>query len=123
MYVVGVCNRWGRKLAKKSLSRYFQEPLYNQFGERGFIQWTADKSGTTASFSDLTMTAKDWANFGQFSLTQKREDICLREFFTGGVNKSMNTGKKNRWNMAINLGFSIFIANPIWYCRGIEDNS
>ena len=59
-------------IAKKSLANYFQETLYNQFGESGFMQWTADKSGTTVSFSDLTMTARDWANFGQFLLTQRK---------------------------------------------------
>ena len=82
-------------IAKKSLANYFQETLYNQFGESGFMQWTADKSGTTVSFSDLTMTARDWANFGQFLLTQKKEDTCLGKFFNEGVNKSVNTGKKN----------------------------
>ena len=59
-------------IAKKSLANYFQETLYNQFGESGFMQWTADKSGTTVSFSDLTMTTRDWANFGQFLLTQRK---------------------------------------------------
>ena len=83
------------EIAKKSLANYFQETLYNQFGESGFMQWTADKSGTTVSFSDLTMTARDWANFGKFLLTQKKEDTCLGKFFNEGVNKSVNTGKKN----------------------------
>ena len=41
------------------------------------------------------MTARDWANFGQFLLTQKKEDTCLGKFFSEGVNKSVNTGKKN----------------------------
>lgn len=82
-------------IAKIPLAQYFQEALYNQFGESGFMQWTADKSGTTVSFADLTMSARDWANFGQFLLTQKKSDTCLGRFFNEGVRKSVNTGKKN----------------------------
>ena len=32
-----------------------------------------DKSGTTVSFADLTMTAKDWVNFGNFLLSQRNQ--------------------------------------------------
>ena len=49
-------------IAKKPLAQYFQETLYNQFGESGFVQWIADKSFTIVSFAGLTMTARDWAN-------------------------------------------------------------
>ena len=31
-------------IAKKPLAQYFQETLYNQFGESGFVQWIANKS-------------------------------------------------------------------------------
>ena len=77
------------------LAQYFQENLYSKFGENGFMQWTSDKSGTTVSFADLTMTARDWANFGQFLMKQKKSDTCLGKFFNEGVSKSVNTGKKN----------------------------
>ncbi|QGG80500.1 serine hydrolase [Litorivicinus lipolyticus] len=82
-------------IVKKPLAQYFQKTLYSQFSESGFMQWTADKSGTTVSYSDLTMTARDWANFGQFLLKQKKSDTCLGKFFNEGVSKSLNTGKKN----------------------------
>ena len=77
------------------LARYFQEKLYSKFGESGFMQWTSDKSGTTVSFADLTMTAKDWANFGNFLLTQKKSNTCLGKFFNDGIAKSVITGKEN----------------------------
>jgi CubicO group peptidase (beta-lactamase class C family) len=77
------------------LAQYFQETLYNKFGESGFMQWTSDESGTTVSFADLTMTARDWANFGNFLLTQKKSSTCLGKFFDDGIDKSLNTGKKN----------------------------
>jgi CubicO group peptidase (beta-lactamase class C family) len=60
------------------------------------MQWTRDKSGTTVSFSDLVMTAKDWANFGQYLMTQKQNNACLGKFFSEGVENSVATGKKNR---------------------------
>lgn len=77
------------------LAQYFQEKLYSEFGENGFMQWTSDKSGTTVSFADLTMTAKDWVNFGNFLLLQKKSNTCLGKFFNDGIDKSLNTGKKN----------------------------
>lgn len=83
------------EIAKKPLAQYFQETLYTQFGTGGFLQWTADKSGTTVSFADLTMTGRDWANFGQFLMTQKQSDTCLGKFFNEGVSKAVKTGKKN----------------------------
>ena len=82
-------------IVKKPLAQYFQETLYSQFGESRFLQWTADKSGTTVSFADLTMTARDWANFGKFLLMQKTSGTCLGKFFNDGVRKSVNTGNKN----------------------------
>jgi len=77
------------------LAQYFQEKLYSEFGESGFMQWISDKSGTTSSFSGLTMTAKDWANFGQYLMTQKIQNSCLGNFFSEGVEGSVDTGKEN----------------------------
>ena len=82
-------------ITDKPLAQYFQEKLYSEFGESGFMQWTSDKSGTTVSFADLTMTTKDWVNFGNFLLLQKKSNTCLGKFFNDGIDKSLNTGKKN----------------------------
>ena len=84
------------EIAQQSLAKYFHSEIYSQFGESDFMQWTRDKSGTTVSFSDLVMTAKDWANFGQYLMTQKQNNACLGKFFSEGVENSVATGKKNR---------------------------
>ena len=83
-------------ISKKPLAQFFQETVFNQFGSSGFMQWMADKLGTTVSFSELKMTARDWANFGQFLMTQKQSNSCLGKFFNEGVKKSVKTRKKNR---------------------------
>ena len=54
-----------------------------------------DKNGTTVSFSDLVMTARDWANFGQYLMMQKIKKSCLGDFFSEGVEESVDTGKEN----------------------------
>ena len=59
------------------------------------MHWTADKQGTTVSFADLTMTARDWANFGKFLMEEKKSETCLGRFFNDGVRNSISTGKKN----------------------------
>ena len=45
--------------ADMPLSDVFYQKLYSKFGKDGYMHWTADKMGTTVSFSELTMTAKD----------------------------------------------------------------
>ncbi|MDB3930202.1 serine hydrolase [Paracoccaceae bacterium] len=77
------------------LSYYFYENLYNKFGISNYMHWTADNSGTTVAFSDLVMTAKDWANFGNFLMTQKKMQTCLGQFFNQGIKNSVSTGKEN----------------------------
>ena len=84
------------EIAQKSLAKYFHSEIYSQFGKSGFMQWTSDKSGTTVSFSDLVMTAQDWANFGQYLMRQKQSNSCLGRYFNEGVKKAVATGKKNR---------------------------
>ena len=41
------------------------------------------------------MTARDWAEFGQYLMAQKIAKTCLGKFFNEGVNKSVRTGKEN----------------------------
>jgi len=77
------------------LSRYFHENAYKTFGQRGYMQWTSDADGTTVAFSDLVMTARDWANFGRFLMAQMRDDTCLGSFFRDGMANAVETGKKN----------------------------
>jgi CubicO group peptidase (beta-lactamase class C family) len=47
------------------------------------------------SFSDLTMTARDWANFGKFVMEEKKSNSCLGSFFNEGVTNAVSTGKEN----------------------------
>ena len=83
------------EISGQSLAKYFYRNLYTEFGEHNFMQWTSDKNGTTVSFSDLVMTARDWANFGQYLMMQKVEKSCLGDFFSEGVEESVDTGKEN----------------------------
>ena len=83
------------EISGQSLAKYFYTNLYPEFGEHNFMQWTSDKNGTTVSFSDLVMTARDWANFGQYLMMQKIKKSCLGDFFSEGVEESVDTGKEN----------------------------
>lgn len=83
------------EISGQSLAKYFYTNFYKEFGEYNFMQWTSDKNGTTVSFSDLVMTARDWANFGQYLMTQKIQNSCLGNFFSEGVEGSVDTGKEN----------------------------
>ena len=77
------------------LSQYFHDIIYKSFGKSGYMHWTSDKSGTTVAFSDLVMTARDWANFGNYLMAQIEGDTCLGSFFKDGVDNAVDTGKKN----------------------------
>ena len=82
-------------IASAPLSQVFYENLYKKFGKSGYMQWTSDKAGTTLGFSDLVMTAQDWANFGNFLMEEKKKKSCLGNFFNEGVKNAVNTGKSN----------------------------
>lgn len=84
------------EIAGMPLSKFFFENVYSNFGQNNYMHWTSDASGTTAAFSDLVMTARDWANFGQFLMTQKLNKTCLGEFFNEGVRVAVDTGKSNK---------------------------
>ena len=77
------------------LSKYFYENLYKSFGKSGYMQWTSDNFGTTVGFSDLVMTARDWAFFGEYLMKQMKENTCLGSFFQDGIINAVHTGKKN----------------------------
>ena len=83
------------EIAGSPLSHVFFNQLYQKFGQRDYMHWTSDKSGTTVSFSDLVMTARDWANFGAYIMQEKKAKTCLGNFFTEGVENAVETGKKN----------------------------
>ena len=83
------------EISGRSLATVFHDKLYSKFGESGYMHWTADKRGTTVSFSDLTMTARDWANFGKFVMEEKKSNSCLGSFFNEGVANAISTGKEN----------------------------
>ena len=82
-------------IAGSPLSHIFHDHLYKQFGKSGYMHWTSDQSGTTVAFSDLVMTARDWANFGNFLMTERKSKTCLGNFFSEGVKNAVNTGKSN----------------------------
>ena len=84
------------EISGQSLATVFYNKIYSKFGKSGYMHWTADKKGTTVSFSDLTMTARDWANFGKFLMEEKKSNSCLGAFFNEGVRNAISTGKKNR---------------------------
>jgi CubicO group peptidase (beta-lactamase class C family) len=97
------------EISGKSLATVFHDKIYSKFGKSGYMHWTADKKGTTVSFSDLTMTARDWANFGKFLMEEKKSNSCLGTFFNEGVTNAVSTGKKNgsrygyqRWVFDVN---------------------
>ena len=77
------------------LSQYFHDKFYKSFGKSGYMHWTSDKSGTTVAFADLVMTARDWAYFGDYLMTQMEDKTCLGSFFKDGVDNAVSTGKKN----------------------------
>jgi CubicO group peptidase (beta-lactamase class C family) len=82
-------------IAGTALSHVFYENIYKKFGKSGFMQWTSDKTGTTLGFADLVMTARDWANFANFLMEEKKKKSCFGNFFNEGVNAAVNTGKSN----------------------------
>ena len=82
-------------IAGVPLSKIFFQKVYLKFGKSNYLHWTSDKSGTTVGFSDLAMTARDWAEFGHYLMAQKIAKTCLGKFFNEGVNKSVRTGKEN----------------------------
>ena len=84
------------EIAGMPLSKFFFENVYSNFGQNNYMHWTSDAYGTTISFSDLVMTARDWANFGQFLMTQKQNKTCLGEFFNEGVKVAVDAGKSNK---------------------------
>lgn len=83
------------EISKMSVAKVFYDNLYTKFGSSGYMHWAADKNGTTAPFTGLTMTAHDWAKFGKFIMEEKKASSCLGSFFNEGVANAITTGKKN----------------------------
>jgi CubicO group peptidase (beta-lactamase class C family) len=105
------------------LSDFFYQKLYSKFGKDGYMHWMADKIGTTASFSDLTMTAKDWANFGKYLMKEKKSKSCLGSFFNEGVTTPSKQGIKTAQNMDIKVGYLTLMETQKWFFKVMEDNS
>jgi len=83
-------------IAGKPLSDVFHQHIFQKFTGDGYMHWTADQSGTTVTFSDLVMTAKDWARFGRFIMTERRNNTCLGAFFSEGMQNAVATPKPDR---------------------------
>lgn len=79
-----------------SLAKIFYDNLYFKFGSSGYMNWTADKKGTTAPFTGLTMTARDWLKFGKFIMEEKKAKSCLGAFFEEGIVDAVLTGRNNK---------------------------
>lgn len=77
------------------LSRYFYDRIYTSFGQSNYMTWNSDNSGTTTGFSDLVMTGRDWANFGNYLMSQMDENTCLGSFFKDGIENAVVTGNAN----------------------------
>lgn len=77
------------------LSRYFYDKIYTFFGQSNYMTWNSDASGTTTGFSDLVMTGRDWANFGNYLMTQMSENTCLGSFFNDGIKFAVVTENAN----------------------------
>jgi CubicO group peptidase (beta-lactamase class C family) len=92
------------EISGRSLATVFHDKLYSKFGESGYMHWTADKRGTTVSFSDLTMTARDWANFGKFVMEEKNLIHALDHFLMKGSLMPFLRVRKMAPDMAIKVG-------------------
>ena len=92
------------EIAGKPLNDVFHQHVFQKFSVDGYMQWTADKSGSTVTYSDLVMTAKDWARFGRFIMTERRKESCLGAFFSDGVENAVAVPTQAS-DMVINLGF------------------
>ena len=51
------------------------------------------------------MTARDWAGFGDYLMTQMENETCLGAFFKEGIENAVSTSKKMVLVMVISHGY------------------
>ena len=78
-------------LTNKPASEIFYENAFKKFTTNNFMHWVSDKKGITVAQARLTMTAVDWANFGQFVHDEMINNTCLGKFYNEGIQNAVET--------------------------------
>ena len=78
-------------LTNKPASEIFYENAFKKFSTNNFMHWVSDKKGITVAQARLTMTAVDWANFGQFVHDEMINNTCLGKFYSDGIKNAVET--------------------------------
>ena len=78
-------------LTNKPASEIFYENAFKKFTTNNFMHWVSDKKGITVAQARLTMTAVDWANFGQFVHDEMINNTCLGKFYNEGIQNAVKT--------------------------------
>ena len=78
-------------LTNKPASQIFYENAFKKFSTNNFMHWVSDKKGITVAQARLTMTAVDWANFGQFVHDEMINNTCLGKFYSDGIKNAVET--------------------------------
>ena len=82
-------------LTNKPASQIFYENAFKKFSTNNFMHWVSDKKGITVAQARLTMTAVDWANFGQFIHDEMVNNTCLGKFYSDGIKNAVETKREN----------------------------
>ena len=82
-------------LTNKPASQIFYENAFKKFSTNNFMHWVSDKKGITVAQARLTMTAVDWANFGQFVHDEMINNTCLGKFYSDGIKNAVETKREN----------------------------
>ncbi len=82
-------------LTNKPASQIFYENAFKKFSTNNFMHWVSDKKGITVAQARLTMTAVDWANFGQFVHDKMVNNTCLGKFYSDGIKNAVETKREN----------------------------
>ena len=91
-------------LTNKPASEIFYENAFKKFTSNNFMHWVSDKKGITVAQARLTMTAVDWANFGQFVHDEMINNTCLGKFYSDGIKNAVET-KRN----GVNYGYQFWV--------------
>ena len=82
-------------LTNKPASQIFYENAFKKFSTNNFMHWVSDKKGITVAQARLTMSALDWANFGQFVHDEMINNTCLGKFYSDGIKNAVETKREN----------------------------
>ena len=82
-------------LTGKSVAEIFFDNVFSRFESEGQMHWAADIDGRTVSQARLVMTPGSWSEFGQFILKEMRDETCLGQYFTEGIERAVPTNRDN----------------------------